>query len=255
MGFSKDNEIVYNKIEQNDKFILVNKDENKSFILINDEKITQKEYERAKKFKNIEINALDIEGIDKVSYEFILKENYIEHTEWVYDLLKNSSSKSFSEILSIIEGIFEKENLDNFLKFRGDFGEALYIYHNEGSYKNMNDLLSYDIEDNGRMIEVKTMGQSNIITVSKEQLSQNVDIYYVLLRKSNDSLNIIELANSIKDIHFRKYLINKYENSEYKNIKFELCKPLLFKDKETIMIKDQNKLIFDYKMKLKMNWE
>ncbi len=250
-----DTEIIYDKIEENDKFILVKKDESQSFIWIYNNTITKKEYERAQKFKNIKINSIEVEGIEKMSYEFVLDEGYGEHTEWVYDFLIENSDKTFSEILSILEEIFKKDKLEDYLKFRGDFGEALYIYHNEGSYKNMNDLLSYDIEDNGRMIEMKTMGQNNIITVSKEQIHQDVDIYYVLLKKSNNSINIIELANSINDNHFKRYLLNKYSVSEYNNIKFGLEKPILFKDKDSIVIDDENNLIYDYKIKLKMSWE
>lgn len=209
--------------------LLLDEVTNKTFILFDDE--FSKELEsNVKKYRNIKLRKV----LDKeTNKEFSLIES--EFNNELFNILNSFEDITINEIFDTISIIFETKKQVNYLKFRGDFGEALFL-HLIGGEKAPLDSAPFDIILNNEQIEVKTYSSKHkLITVSSEQLKQNIDIYVVPLIPSNKNcVSIIDIANNLRPSYFKTYLIDTYKNTSYEKIRYELVIPRVLINKDKI---------------------
>lgn len=182
--------------------------------------------------------------------EITMWESYIDSERWI--LLDLDFDQSMTQsIFYTIKELLKSNNLlnslhvlskkfsfktpkDKYLKFRGDYAEAAYLYKNPKARK-LNDHETADINDEGEIIEIKSYStQKNQVRISLKQIRENTTKLAFPLLNDTDGKNIIELSQSIDDISFKEYLIDQYKNTEYEHIKYTI-------DKDFLNINDQIK--------------
>lgn len=139
--------------------------------------------------------------------------------------LNNNSEYSFWELLMILDKSFSRKQVD-MKKFRGDLAEVIFLLVNGGEKRHESD--SADIYLNGDIVEVKSFSHNKrVVTISKQQLTDEVLIYAVGIKLDNqDGKNIIEMSKKIVgNTEFKEYLEKEYSNTyigEYSKYSYKL---------------------------------
>lgn len=153
-----------------------------------------------------EVNITMIKVLDRGAFD-ILRE-----------LLESNDSYYFWDAVIEVEYMFSK-TLRDYLKFRGDYAEAMvcYLWNAE---KNPSDLDTTDLIYNGEKIEIKSLSANTTkIEISKAQSENDIDTYAVMLNQANQDkggMSIIEIASRLEGGNsvFKKYLIEKYSQTD-----------------------------------------
>lgn len=134
------------------------------------------------------------------------------------ELLESNDKYHFWQAVIEVEFMFSK-SVKDFLKFRGDFAEAMVCYL-WGAEKNLSDMDTTDLIYKGEKIEIKSISSNTSeIEISKQQSDNEVDTYSVLLSQANSEnggMTIIDLASNLGggNALFRKELLDKYLNTD-----------------------------------------
>ena len=194
--------------------------------------------------KNIDIKNLSIKNIrvfNQNSNLVIIKNNDVAYIFEDLVLSIDKIDEKFEKLLTLFDAFKYK----NFLKLRGDIGEAFFI-EKFGGKKIENDQ-KYDVFLNDKYYEIKTFSISNgSITIKNSQINKNIDIIGIMLNYNNNGINIIDLANKISDIKFKEYLINEYKNSEFSKYRFSVSSYWIFYPNK-IVTTDESILDFSIK--------
>lgn len=210
-----------------EKNIYLLKIEEKKKIFI-EEKVLN--FDKNSSFNNIDYCKAELE-LDS-HQKFIGIEIIFENDEYIddiYEIIVQRKDNDFERIFYELNEVFTLKKNISWDKFRGDFGEALYLFFNKGTKSN-NEFDTFDFfDENKEKIELKTYSkQKKTILISHEQLQQNVKLFIVPLEVDNNGKTILEVAKEINDQKFGLELKNKYQNSKWKNYRFKLNKPTEF---------------------------
>lgn len=150
------------------------------------------------------------------------------YSDDIFDILsrKLEEGKSVINVISELSDLYMKNSVD-YLKFRGDLGEALFLIEFGG--KKITDGETYDIELDGKYIEVKSFSnQKKQITISLEQIKENSKVYAVPIEIDQDGLSILDMAEEISNSNpeFAEYIKNSYaKDDELSNRRYKKTIP------------------------------
>lgn len=165
--------------------------------------------------------------------------------------LRNNDNCDFWEKVLEIEAAFSK-NASDFLKFRGDLAECLFL-HIEGGEKNLKED-STDIILDGNLIEIKSFSlNSREIMISNQQVHNIVQTFAVGIVVDNlNGMTILELAEKLEGNEFFKKYINEKYGETYlgKYLKYSVSYKNVFEITDFIKTLKMNKAIIEAKVKL-----
>lgn len=221
---NKNKESEYIEISEQDinkPFFLIKMNNNKSELVIVNEFFENK---LSKKFKKFDITYIDYHKND----EEIPSVSIIGNSEAIEILNDTIQKTGFSvwESLIYLNDEF-KINIENLKKFRGDLGEAIFL--NKIGGEKIRDGETVDIKLDSNFIEVKTFStQLKTVHITFAQIIENSKKYAVQIKINSDGMDIIKIAEGIRgNSEFKKYIKDKYENSEFIELKYDITTPVV----------------------------
>lgn len=205
-------------------FIEKNEGEKESILFIPNEKINIFQEKKYKNFKFIESSIISEEhkdfkvlGLKVVGNTFSLK---------IIEVCMNELGMSLSYTFEFLSNEFKKEKQD-YLKFRGDLAESIFIAQNFNAIK-IFEGASADIKLNENLIEIKSFSsQKRSIIVSMLQANENTIKYAIKLEVDINGESITTIANKFKNnIEFKEYLIQKYKDTPFDILKYKMTTPI-----------------------------
>ncbi len=146
----------------------------------------------------------------------------------IFDIISSTLSEedNIFSILNRLNNFLSKDNSD-YLKLRGDIGEALFLMNIGG--KKTDDSETFDIILGDQYIEVKTYSpQARTINISLQQLQENTLKYAVPIYSDQEGMSIRDMAKEIESTNseFYQYIMDTYKDNQYlSTLKFKNEKP------------------------------
>ena len=184
---------------------------NRFFILMPLQETNEARFSEYKEFKIKKWNE------DNGEIKTLIELNENEFVDEVFDIISDriNNGENIFNILHNLNKLLSKYKED-YLKLRGDVGEALFILNNGGV--KADDSETFDIIWNKKYVEVKTFSpQKKTIDISLKQLEDQTLKYAVPIIQDSNGMNILELADIIDETNpdFASYIKNTYNDMSY----------------------------------------
>ena len=176
-------------------------------------------------YKNFKIQKWNENNEEKTLVEFYDK----EFRDDIFEIISSriNEGENLFTILNSLSFLLEK-NKKNYLKLRGDFGEAIFLLKNGGTKAMDNE--TFDIVWKNKYVEIKTYSpQKRTIMITLKQIKENTLKFVVPIYNDSQGINILEISEKIKNTNpdFSNYLEKKYKKSSYlSELKFKICDPV-----------------------------